>query len=162
LLKDGNIKTLKDVQETLKSMFGDVIKEMLEAELTETLGYEKNERSEMLRENSRNGYRSKNIRTSQGEMEIEMPRDRNGEYEPIIIPNGTKDISELEEKIINMYSIGMTTRDISNQIEEMYGFEVSAEMVSRITNKFITDNKRLAKQTVRFDVCDNIYGRDIL
>jgi len=91
-----------------------------------------------------------------------MPRDRNGEYEPIIIPNGTKDISELEEKIINMYSIGMTTRDISNQIEEMYGFEVSAEMVSRITNKFITDNKRLAKQTVRFDVCDNIYGRDIL
>ena len=60
LLKDGNIKTLKDVQETLKSMFGDVIKEMLEAELTETLGYEKNERSEMLRENSRNGYRSRN------------------------------------------------------------------------------------------------------
>jgi len=58
------------------------------------------------------------------------------------------------------YFLGVIT--ISNQIEEMYGFEVSAEMVSRITNKFITDNKRLAKQTVRFDVCDNIYGRDIL
>ena len=137
LLKDGNIKTLKDVQETLKSMFGDVLKEMLEEELTETLGYEKNERNETLRENSRNGYRSKNIRTSQGEMEIEIPRDRNGEYEPIIIPNGTKDITELEEKIINMYSRGMTTRDISAQIEEMYGFEVSAEMVSRITNKLL-------------------------
>ena len=161
LLKDGNIKNLKDVQETLKSMFGDVLKEMLEAELTEDLGYEKNARNEEARANTRNGYRNKTLRTSQGELDIEIPRDRTGEYEPKIVPNYKKDISDLEGKIISMYSRGMTTRDISAQIEEMYGFEVSADMVSKITNKLIPVIKewqnRPLEEVYAFLFMDGIY-----
>ena len=85
-------------------------------------------------------------------MEIDIPRDREGEFEPKIIAKYKRDISEIEDKIIALYSRAIATRDIHEQIKDIYGIEVSAEMVSKITEKIIPENKRVAKQTVGKDI----------
>ncbi|TGG85787.1 IS256 family transposase [Geotoga petraea] len=136
LIKKEGLKTIPDVTRFLKEISGTILEEMLEAELDEELGYEKYDRTEE-KDNYRNGYTSKKVKGTLGEMELKIPRDRNGSYDPKIVPKYSKDISELEGKIIGMYGIGMTTRDISDQINEMYGFEVSADTISKITDKII-------------------------
>jgi transposase-like protein len=136
LIKKEGLKTIPDVTNFLREISGTILEEMLEAELDEELGYEKYDRTEE-KDNYRNGYTSKKVKGTLGEMELKIPRDRNGSYEPKIVPKYSKDISELEGKIIGMYGIGMTTRDISDQINEMYGFEVSADTISKITDKII-------------------------
>jgi putative transposase len=121
----------------LKDLLGDTIQNMLEAELDEHLGYEKYESTEEAKSNYRNGYTSKTLKSSVGQVEIDIPRDRNAEFEPKIVPKYKRDISEIENKIIAMYARGMSTREINEQIQEIYGFEVSAEMVSKITDKIL-------------------------
>ena len=139
ILKSGDVKTIFDIESKLKKSFGKVIQSMLEAEMTEHLGHNKYEYSKENKENYRNGSSKKKVKSNLGELEIEIPRDRNGEFEPKIIPKYSRDISNIEQQIINLYGMGTTTREISNYIEDMYGFSVSAEMVSNITDKIIPE-----------------------
>ena len=138
ILKNGDVKTVFDVESKLKQSFGKVIQSMLE-EMNEHLGYERYEYSKENKTNYRNGSSTKKVKSNLGELEIKIPRDRNGEFEPIIVPKHSRDISNIEQQIINLYSMGTSTREISNYIEEMYGFSVSAEMVSNITDKIIPE-----------------------
>jgi len=134
------------LQEALKDLLGDTIQNMLEAELDEHLGYEKYESTEEAKSNYRNGYTSKTLKSSVGQVEIDIPRDRNAEFEPKIVPKYKRDISEIENKIIAMYARGMSTREINEQIQEIYGFEVSAEMVSKITDKILPEIEEWQKR----------------
>ena len=134
------------MQEALKDLLGDTIQNMLEAELDEHLGYEKYESTEEAKSNYRNGYTSKTLKSSVGQVEIDIPRDRNAEFEPKIVPRYKRDISEIENKIIAMYARGMSTREINEQIQEIYGFEVSAEMVSKITDKILPEIEEWQKR----------------
>ena len=136
LMETYAIKTTGDIQEALKDLLGGTIQEMLEAELDEHMGYARSER-ESEKSNYRNGHKPKTLKSTVGEIEIEMPQDRNSEFEPRVVPKHKRDISEIEEKIINMYARGQSTREISEQIEDIYGFETSAEMVSKVTDKII-------------------------
>lgn len=135
LIKTYEIKTAQDIQDALKDLLGDTIQEMLESEMNEHLGYEKYERSENT--NSRNGYKTKRVRSGMGEYEIDVPQDRDSSFEPQIVKKRQKDISEIEQKIINMYALGMSNRDITSQIEDIYGFELSEGMISDVTDKII-------------------------
>ena len=139
ILKNGDVKTVFDVESKLKQSFGKVIQSMLEEEMNEYLGHEKYEYSKENKTNYRNGSSTKKVKSNLGELEIKIPRDRNGEFEPIIVPKHSRDISNIEQQIINLYSMGTSTREISNYIEEMYGFSVSADMVSNITDKIILE-----------------------
>ena len=135
LLQEYNIETAEDIQDALKDLLGGTIQSMMEGEMDHHLGYEPYERTENT--NSRNGKKPKSIRSKYGEMEIDVPQDRESTFEPKIVKKRQKSISNIEEKIIAMYSKGLTTRQISDQIEDIYGFEVSEGMVSNITNKLL-------------------------
>jgi putative transposase len=137
LLQEYNIKSAEDIQDALKDLLGGTIQSMLEAEMNEHLGYEPYERTDNT--NYRNGKKTKSIRSSYGEMEIDVPQDRESTFEPQIVKKRQKDISSIEQKIIAMYAKGLTTRQISDQIEDIYGFEVSEGMVSDITNKLLPE-----------------------
>lgn len=139
LMKSGDIKTAFDVEEKLRKSFGKIIKSMLEAEMDEHLGNNKYKHEENKQENYRNGYSKKTVKSNLGEIELEIPRDRKSEFEPIIVPKHSRDISRLEVQIIEMYGLGNTTRQISEFVKDMYGFEVSAEMVSNITDKIVPE-----------------------
>ena len=136
IVRKGNFKSATDIQEALKDLMKEFIQESLEAELNNQLGYEKYEKKENC-DNSRNGYSKKKVKSSFGEIELDIPRDRNSEFEPKIVPKYSRDISNLEEKVISMYGLGMSTRDINKHIQEICGVDVSAEMVSKITDKII-------------------------
>ena len=150
LMEMYDIKTMADIQDALKDLLGGTIQGMLEAELDEELGYEKYEKTEEAKENYRNGHKPKTLKSTMGEMEIDVPQDRNAEFEPRIVPKHKTNISEIEQKIINMYARGLTTREISEQIEDLYGFEASAELVSKVTDKIMPQveewqNRRLSE-----------------
>jgi putative transposase len=119
-------------------LFAKTMEQMLEAELTEHLGYEPYEAKGRNSGNNRNGHYSKKVRTGEGETSIEVPRDRNGEYEPKILKKYASNSNELEEKIIGLYAKGMSTRDIQQTLEELYGVDVSASTISAITEKVWT------------------------
>ena len=135
LLNEYDIKTAEDIQEALKDLLGGTIKEMMQAEMSNHLGYEKSVRSDS--DNARNGYKSKRVNSSYGNFSVEVPQDRNSTFEPQIIPKRQKDISTIDQKIISMYARGMSTRQISDTIEEIYGFEVSDSFVSDVTDKIL-------------------------
>lgn len=128
-------KSVEDVHNLLKDLFKRTLQEILESEMTEHLGYDKNSVAGNNSGNSRNGYSTKRIKTSLGETELVIPRDRKGEFEPQIIKKYEKNASELEEQIIAMYAKGMSTRDIESHMRDIYGIEVSAELVSKVTDK---------------------------
>jgi len=119
-------------------LFAKTLEQLLEAELTEHLGYEPYEAKGRNSGNNRNGHYSKKVRTGEGETSIEVPRDRNGEYEPKILKKYASNTNELEEKIIGLYAKGMSTRDIQGTLEELYGVDVSASTISAITEKVWT------------------------
>lgn len=127
LIQEYDIKTAADIQEALKDLLGGTIQEMMEAEIDEHLGYAEYERSD--NSDYRNGVKYKSLRSSYGEIPIDVPQDRDGDFEPQIVPKRKKDISEIEQKIIAMSAKGMTTRQISDIVEDIYGFEVSESMV---------------------------------
>ena len=135
LLQEYDIETAEDIQDALTDLLSGTLQEMLESEMDEYLGYEKYERSN--EPNYRNGSKSKRVRSKYGEFEVDVPQDRNSSFEPKIIPKRKKDISAIDDKIISMYAKGMTTRQISETIEDIYGFEVSEGMVSDITDKLL-------------------------
>ena len=127
-------ETAKDVQDALKDIFGPMFEAMLQGEMNNHLGYENNDKGEKQTNNRRNGYISKNVKTSMGEMTIDVPRDRDGSFEPQIVPKRTKDISDIDKKVLSMYAKGMSQRDISNTIEDIYGFKISHDTISQITD----------------------------
>lgn len=118
-------------------MFKDTLQEMLEAELTTQIGHEKYEYTNKNKDNYRNGYSQKTIHSSAGDFEINVPRDRKGEFDPIIVEKGNNDISNIEQKIIRMYARGNSNNEIYEQMKELYGVHISADMVTSITNKII-------------------------
>ena len=135
LLQEYNIETAADIQEALKDLLGGTIKEMMESEMDEHLGYEKSQRSDS--DDARNGYKSKHITTSYGGMEIDVPQDRKSTFEPQVVKKRQKDISDIDQKIISMYAKGMTTRQISDTLMDIYGFEASEGFISDVTDKLL-------------------------
>jgi transposase-like protein len=135
LLQEYDIETAEDIQEALKDLLGGTIKEMMEAEMDNHLGYEKSERSDS--DDYRNGYKSKKINSSYGSMDIQVPQDRKSTFEPQVVKKRQKDISDIDQKIISMYAKGMTTRQISETIEDIYGFETSEGFISDVTDKIL-------------------------
>ena len=136
-IAQNNINTAQDIQEALKDMFKDTLQEMLEAEMTTQLGYDKYEYTNDEKTNYRNGYGSKTIHSSAGDFKIDVPRDRNGEFEPMIVEKGSNDISDIEQKIIRMYARGTSNKEIYEQMKELYGVHISPDMITSITNKVI-------------------------
>jgi len=137
LLKEYKVKDAKDIQEVLKRLFGDALQEMLEAELDHELGYSKYDYKNKATDNSRNGYSKKNLKTDYGELELQIPRDRESEFEPAIVKKNQRDISSIEDQVLSMYARGMSTRDIEKHLENIYGIDASPELISRITDKII-------------------------
>ena len=135
LLKEYEIVSAKDIQEALKDLLGGTIKEMMEAEMDNHLGYGKSERSDS--DDYRNGYKTKRVNSSCGSMEIQVPQDRKSTFNPQIVKKHQKDISDIDQKIISMYAKGMTTRQISETIEDIYGFETSEGFISDVTDKIL-------------------------
>ncbi len=128
-------KTTGDISANLKKLFGPILQEMLEAEMDQHLGYKKHSNTGDNSGNSRNGYSDKTIKTDVGEVMVSIPRDRNGEFEPIVIRKHERRVSELEERIIAMYAKGMSTRDIQDHLKDLYGVNASASLISDITDR---------------------------
>ena len=135
LLGEYDIKTAEDIQDALKDLLGGTIKEMMEAEMGYHLGYEKSARSDS--DNVRNGHKSKRVKSSYGNFNVDVPQDRKSTFAPQILSERQKDISSIARKIISMYGRGLSTRQISDTIEELYGFEVSNGFVSDVTDKIL-------------------------
>ena len=136
-VKEGSFKSIKDIEKALKDIFKDTIQEALEAEIEEELGYSKYDLANKSTSNIRNGSYKKNVKSNAGNLEISVPRDREGKFQPKIIEKHQRDISNLEDNILSLYGKGMTTRDINAHVQEIYGVDVSPESVSRITDKLI-------------------------
>ena len=128
---------LEDVQGLLKGLFKGTLEQMLEAEMDEHLGYEKHSVEGINSGNSRNGYGRKRLKTELGEAEIQVPRDRNGAFEPQVIEKRQTRTDDLENRILAMYAKGMTNRDIEDHLRDVYGVEASASLISRITDKIM-------------------------
>lgn len=141
IISENNINSVADIYTLLKDSFKDILQELMEAELDATPGYEKNHKGYLQTDNKRNGHSTKNLKSQYSEFQIDVPRDRNGEFEPKLIPKYQRDISGIEEKVISLYSRGMSTRDIHDQLQDLYGIELSAEMVSKITDKILPQVK---------------------
>ena len=135
LLQEYEIQSAQDIQEALKDLLGGTIKEMMEAEMNTHLGYQKSERSDS--DDYRNGYKSKQVNSSYGSMEIEVPQDRKSTFQPQVVKKRQKDISDIDQKIISMYAKGMTTRQISDTLYDIYGFEASESLISDVTDKIM-------------------------
>lgn len=136
-IKEQDFKSTDDILVGLKDMFKDVLQEALEAEMDESLGYTKSDNGEKETSNRRNGYSKKTIKTELGPVNIDIPRDRDGQFKPQIIPKHQRNVDGIEDKILKLYATGMTTRDISEQIKELYGVDISADTVSNITNRIM-------------------------
>ena len=133
-----------EVMTAMKEMFKDVLQQVMESELDTQLGYEKSERisetdEKAASKNYRNGYSQKTIKSQLGEVQVKIPRDRNGEYEPQIIEKYNRNADGMEEKILSLYSCGMSQRDISEQIKSLYDVEISPELVSKISEKIMPE-----------------------
>jgi transposase-like protein len=125
----------EDVQNALKDIFGPMLEAMLQGEMDNHLGYEANDHGSKRTDNRRNGYSKKAVKTSYGEIPVSVPRDRESTFEPQVIPKRVKDISGIEDKVLSMYAKGMSQRDIADTIEDIYGFEMSHETISNITDR---------------------------
>lgn len=134
IIEQYNPKSVADMQNALKDIFGPMFEAMLQGEMNSHLGYESNDHGAKSTDNRRNGYTNKKIKTSSGEIDIKVPRDRDSSFEPKLVPKRQKDVSEIEEKVLAMYARGMSQRDIAETIEDIYGFEISHETIAQITD----------------------------
>lgn len=139
-----NFTSTTQIMQAMKELFRDAIQQVMESELDVELGYEKSERmsdseNDNLLKNYRNGYSKKTVKTQLGEIEVKVPRDRNGEYEPKIIGKYNRNADGMEEKILSLYACGMSQRDIAEQIKNLYDVEISPELVSKISEKIMPE-----------------------
>ena len=123
----------------LKESFKDILQELMEAELDATLGYEKKQKGDLATDNKRNGYSPKTLKSQYGEFQVEVPRDRNGEFEPKLIPKYQRDISGIEEKVISLYARGMSTMDIHDQLKDLYVIEQSDKLNELLSGKTLIE-----------------------
>lgn len=130
-------QSAEDVQAMLRDLLGDMLQEMLEAEMDDHLGYSKYDYKNKETDDSRNGYSPKTVVSSVGEIDLDIPRDRKAEFEPQIVQKHQTDISNIEDQILSMYAKGMTTRDISTHLHDVYGVDASAEMISHMTDRIL-------------------------
>lgn len=138
LLQLANVGSMDDIQELFKNTIAEFMENGLEAELDDQLGYSRYDYKNKDTDNSRNGYSSKTLRTSFGDVEVSVPRDRKSEFDPKVLRKNQTSISQdIEEKILSMYAKGMTTGDIEAHIQDIYGVDVSDTTVSRITDKIL-------------------------
>ena len=137
ILEQYKPTTAEEMQDALRDIFGPMFEAMLQGEMDSHLGYESNDRGFKSTTNRRNGYTEKTVKSSIGEIAIRTPRDRDGSFEPQLIPKRAKDVSGIEDKVLSMYAKGMSQRDIADTIEEIYGFEISHETISTITDRAI-------------------------
>lgn len=139
ILEQYQPETVTDMQDALKDIFGPMFEAMLQGELNSHLGYEANDHGPKGTKNRRNGYAGKTLHTSVGEVPIKVPRDREASFEPQLIPKRTKDVSDIEGKVLSMYAKGMSQRDIAATIEDIYGFNISHETISQITDNVVEE-----------------------
>ena len=137
ILEQYQPSSVEEMQDALKDIFGPMFEAMLQGELDNHLGYEANDHGYKESDNRRNGYAKKTLKSSMGDVEISTPRDRDGSFDPQLIPKRTKDVSGIEDKVLAMYARGMSQRDIAKTIEDIYGFEISHDMISTITDRVI-------------------------
>ena len=130
-------KSVADMQDALKDIFGPMFEAMLQGEMDSHLGYQNNERGEKQSTNRRNGYTQKTLKTTTGDVPIQVARDRDGSFEPVVVPKRKRDVSAIEDKVLAMYAKGMSQRDIAETIEDIYGFEISHDTVSEITDRVL-------------------------
>ena len=137
LIEHYHPEDVNDVQEMLKDLLGDTLQGMLEAEMDDQLGYSKYDYKNKETDDSRNGFSKKTVTSSLGDIELDIPRDRKGEFEPKVVKKNQTDISNIEDQVLSMYAKGMTTRDISAHLSSVYGVDASAEMISRMTDRIL-------------------------
>jgi len=137
-VKEHNFQSVEHIQTTLKELFKDVLEEALKAELDTQLGYDPYDgNKQKTSKNSRNGYGKKTVSTEYGDMEIQVPRDRLGEFDPVIVKKRQTNVTGIEDQIIALYAKGVSTRDIQDHLQNLYGVEVSATLISNVTNKIM-------------------------
>ena len=142
LLELAGVNGMDDIQQLFRETIAEFMENGLDSELDEHLGYDRYDTKEKATDDSRNGHSSKTLRTSFGDTTIQIPRDRKGEFDPVILRKNQTSISQdVEAKIISMYAKGMTTADIGDHIRDIYGIEVSESTVSRITDKVLPEAK---------------------
>lgn len=157
MIEEYGIRDMNDVHEFVKMLTAETIQAALDAELESDLGYSKYDYKNKQTDNSRNGYSKKTVQSNTGEMEIKVPRDRQGEYEPQLVKKHQTDVSSIEDKIIFLYSQGISTRDIQKTMQEMYGIDVDDSRVSKITDKILPVIKEWQERPLQ-----NIYAMMIL
>lgn len=138
LQENYEIETAQDLSGAIKDLFKDALQQMMNAEFDSSMGYSKYDKK-IEKTNYRNGTTKKNLKSEFGEFEFETPRDRNGDFEPKIVPKNKRDVSGIEDKIISLYGRGLSTREINDQIQDLYGIEVSSTMVSNITDQILPE-----------------------
>lgn len=136
LQENYQIESAQDLSSAIKDLFKESLQEMMNAEFETSMGYKKYD-NKVEKTNYRNGATKKKLKSEFGEFEFETPRDRNGEFEPRIVPKNKRDVSGIEDKIISLYGRGLSTREINEQIQDLYGIEVSSTMVSNITDQIL-------------------------
>ena len=137
ILDEREVKDQESLQALLRDLTKEVIEALYEGELTDHLGYKKREQGGSADGNTRNGRGKKTVQSKLGEVELSPPRDRSGTFDPQVVKKRQRDISGIEQKVISMYAKGMSTRDISSHIDEIYGYKLSAESISAITDKVL-------------------------
>lgn len=137
IMEEYQPQTREEMQDAIKDIFGPMFEAMLQGEMDSHLGYGNNERGEKDTTNRRNGYSHKSVNSTYGKLDVSVPRDRDGSFEPKAIPKHTKDVSGIEDKVLSMYARGMSQRDIADTVEDIYGFDISHETISTITDRVI-------------------------
>ncbi len=141
LSKAKSYEDLMGKNGAIKKLIKSTLENMLDEELSEHLGYDKHSPEGRNSGNNRNGKTHKSIKTDEGMIDLEIPRDRNSSFDPVIVKKYEKTLGPIEDKIISMYAKGMTTREIQSHVEEIYGLEVTSSTISRITDSIISHAK---------------------
>ncbi|WP_256832138.1 IS256 family transposase [Paenibacillus sp. Pae15] len=136
-IKENKLVTAQDAQNALRDLFAETIQEMLEAEMDTHLGYEKHEVKAKATPNSRNGKSKKTVVSEYGEQEIQVPRDRLSEFEPLVVKKHQSNVTGIEDQIVALYAKGVSTREIQDHLQNLYGIEVSPTLISNVTNKLL-------------------------
>jgi transposase-like protein len=142
----GQFKTMGELNNFMDTLFKRGVEHMLKSELSDHLGYDKYSKDGQNSGNNRNGTSRKLIKTPNGELQIEIPRDRNGSYEPIVVPKYQRVVDKIESVVISLYARGMSTRDIEQQIKDIYGVTLSATSISNITEQVLVDVEQWQKR----------------